>query len=75
MKDKCFAEKEDGECKVLREPKGGKIMCMNYADCHFYKTKEERKELQKQANRRLKSLPIMKQRKIADKYYKGSKEW
>ena len=72
--NKCFAESENGDCKIL-DDKSGTLKCENYTQCNFYKTKEACKESRRNANKRLRSLPISKQRKIADKYYKGSKEW
>ena len=68
MNEKCFAMNR-GTCRALT------CNCPGYAACGFYKPRWKLEKEQRLVNRRLSRMPIQKQMKIAEKYYKGEMPW
>lgn len=66
----CKYESYQNGCKALTVDK-----CQGYERCPFYRTEEQAAESQKKANERLRCLPDMTQKSIADTYYRGKKVW
>ena len=69
MNDKCFALRARGVCGALSGN------CSGYVGCAFYKPKRQQEADQRRVNARLRSLPMEKQRTIADKYFSGGMPW
>ena len=69
MTNKCFAVKENGECKALTFNR-----CIGES-CVFFKTRKVQNESLKRASERLKQLPIESQIYIAEKYHNGKMLW
>lgn len=68
----CVFRKDNKKCTILADCSGH---CENPEECVFRKTREEYEKAIKRANKRLRSLPMVTQKYIADKYHKGKKRW
>ena len=68
----CAFEREDGSCRVIACDK------CTYARkrvCSFSESPDGKRESQERAYARLRSLPELQQRQIADQYFGGDMPW
>lgn len=70
MNERCFAMRRYGKCNALNVEQ-----CPNYASCPFYKPAWMAARDAERLNRKLCSMPMDEQSRIADKYYNGKMPW